>query len=195
MNVLVDANEVSSEILKNYSRRSSYDERAVVLNALMRNVQISNDTGIKKTLTDKEYFKISGESGIFIDTVKSYVNIFLHNLTLIREFYKHYIMIWDPNIKKLERRVRCYLHKLHHLAPIFDYERARVNLSILLGQLKKRSFWPKISTQICLVIFITDVLDKTVDELNRLIQGNIRALCGCSAYAFHRSRNKLNINP
>jgi hypothetical protein len=167
----------------------------MVLNALMRNAQISSEAVIKKTLTDKEYIKVSRESGVSIDMVKSIVGTFLCDLSLVRDFYKRCIMLWDPNLKNLERKVRCYLHKLHRLAPVFDYKRARVNLRILFGQLKKKVFWPKISTQTCLVIFITDVLDKDVDELNRLIQSNIRALCGCSAYAFHRSRNKLNINP
>ncbi len=195
LDVLVDVNGVSSELIKNYSRISTYNDRAIVLNSLMRNAQISRETVIKKSLTDKEYIKVSRESGSSIDKVKSIVSAFLRDLSRVRSFYMRYIMTWDPNLKNLERKVRCYLHKLHRLAPVFDYKRARVNLGILLEKLKKMAFWPKISTQTCLVIFITDVLDKDVDEFNRLIQCNIRTLCGCSAYAFHRSRNKLKINP
>ena len=138
LNVLVDINELSSELIKNYSRISIYDERAIALNTLMRNVQISNEAVIKKTLPDKEYFKVSRESGVSIDTVKSFVKTFLCNLSFVRKFYKYCIMTWDPNMKKLERKLRCYLHKLHRLAPVFDYERARVNLRVLLGQLKKK---------------------------------------------------------
>jgi hypothetical protein len=49
-------------------------------------------------------------------------------------------------------------------------------------------------TQVAIVIFITDLLDTTANRiLKKIIQTNLRALCCCSAYAFHRTRNKIGL--
>ena len=37
----------------------------------------------------------------------------------------------------------------------------------------------------------TDLLDKNKPQ--KIIQSNLRALCCCSAYAFHRTRNKIGL--
>ncbi len=46
-------------------------------------------------------------------------------------------------------------------------------------------------TKIAIVIYVTDLKDPQVEK--PIKQTNIRALCGCSAYAFHRTRNKLGL--
>lgn len=90
----------------------------------------------------------------------------------------------------LNRKVRIYLHKVHRIAPVFDYNRAKKNLGILQTFLSQNSFWPQISTQIAIVIYATD---KNSNNDKKLLQKNIRTLCNCSAYAFHRTKNMLNI--
>jgi len=46
-------------------------------------------------------------------------------------------------------------------------------------------------TQIAVTIFIRDILDK--GKTQKIIQANIRTLCSCSAYTFHRTRNKVGL--
>ncbi|MFX1393520.1 MAG: hypothetical protein ACFFAH_08090 [Promethearchaeota archaeon] len=82
------------------------------------------------------------------------------------------------------------LHKHYRIAPVFDYNRARANLKTLHKLCSIEAFWPQIPTQIATVIYITDYKSKN-DE--KLFQKNLRALCGCSAYAFHRTRNMLKL--
>ncbi|GAH62568.1 unnamed protein product [marine sediment metagenome] len=49
------------------------------------------------------------------------------------------------------------------------------------------------STQIAIVIYITDKNDESFPENEKILQKNIRTLCNSSAYAFHRTRNILKI--
>ena len=122
------------------------------------------------------------------------MNKFLYDLKLINEFYRDYNMKWEHEPKKLNRKIRAHLHKIHRFAPVFNYERAKKNLEILHLLLKKKLFWPQINTQIAIVIYVTDKNDKNYQDNERIIQKNIRMLCSCSAYAFHRTRNMLDIN-
>jgi hypothetical protein len=92
----------------------------------------------------------------------------------------------------MERKSRIYLHKVHHLAPVFDYGRAVVNLRSLCRLFSQENFFPLVSTQLAIVIYITDELDKNAPK--KLMQKNIRYVCSCSAYAFHMAKNRLNID-
>ena len=100
---------------------------------------------------------------------------------------------WTPDRKRLYRKVRVYLHKAHKIAPIFDYQRAKKNLELLHVLLGRKFFWPHVPTQLALIIFVTDRNDSILANNNYILQKNLRALCSCSAYAFHMARNKLNI--
>ena len=92
------------------------------------------------------------------------------------------------------RKVRIYLHKLHRLAPVFDYKRARENAKRLEIKLNQLCFRPQTMTQVAIVIYITDLLDKHHSRaFFKIIQSNLRVFCNCSAYAFHRTRNKIGL--
>ena len=85
-----------------------------------------------------------------------------------------------------------FLHKVYHLSPVFNYKRAKQNAGILRKRLDCLCFQPQIMTQIAVIVFITDFLDKS--KAQKAIQSNVRALCSSSAYAYHRTRNKIGIS-
>jgi hypothetical protein len=87
--------------------------------------------------------------------------------------------------------MKIYLHKFSRFAPVFDFHRAKQNACILEMKLNRICFWPQFMTQIAIVIYVTDLNDSRFEK--KIKQTNLRALCGCSAYAFHRSRNKLGL--
>ena len=119
---------------------------------------------------------------------------FFERATRFKQFLESGLIAWAPGKQQLLRKVRVYLHKTYKLAPIFDYDRAKKNLELLHVLLGRKFFWPHVPTQLALVIFVTDRNDSNLANNNFILQKNIRALCSCSAYAFHMARNKLGIN-
>ena len=122
------------------------------------------------------------------------MNNFLKEVKAFSEMLRSGYIAWTPERKRLFRKVRVYLHKAHKIAPVFDYQRAKKNLELLHVLLGRKFFWPHVPTQLALVIFVTDRKDPNLTNNNFIMQKNLRALCSCSAYAFHMARNKLKIN-
>ena len=122
------------------------------------------------------------------------VSKFLIEIKTFSEMLRSGYIAWTPEKKRLYRKVRVYLHKAHKIAPIFDYQRAKKNLELLHILLARNYFWPHITTQLALVIFVTDRNDSNLPFNNYILQKNLRSFCSCSAYAFHMARNKLKIN-
>ena len=181
--------------LEVHSEREKNKKRARVLNSFLRQYGICEGTKVLNELPADGYKRISCQTGISVVSVKTIIDKFLGDMDRINRFFKESTMPWTANLKRFERKLRCYIHRIHRLSPVFDYSRARVNASMLLKMMKKNALYPKIGVQACLVIFITDINDKNVEKDNRLIQKNLRMLCNCSAFAFHRARNVLGINP
>ena len=119
---------------------------------------------------------------------------FLMRVTYFKQFLESGLIAWAPGKQQLFRKVRVYLHKAYKIAPIFDYQRAKKNLELLHMLLGRNFFWPHVPTQLALIIFVTDRNAPSITSDNYILQKNIRALCSCSAYAFHMARNKLGIN-
>ena len=119
---------------------------------------------------------------------------FLERITYFKQFLESGLIAWAPGKQQLYRKVRVYLHKVHKIAPVFDYGRAKRNIELLHILLTRKFFWPHVPTQLALVIFVTDRNDPNLGKNNYILQKNLRALCSCSAYAFHMARNKLGIN-
>ena len=168
---------------------SQHRFKPIILNYLFRNFSFATNKGNVRVMTISEYDKISEVLNIPKPLVDKFISRFLVNLQLFKNF-----LVDNPEIlksKNQERKVRIYLHKLHRLAPIFDYKRARENAQILRKKLDHLFFWPQVMTQIATIIFITDILNK--DTTPKIIQANLRTLCSCSAYAFHRTRNKVGL--
>ena len=121
--------------------------------------------------------------------VRPIITRFLVNLVYFRRFLRSYKFTYDYT--KSLRRLIIYIHKLHRLAPIFDFPRARENARILKHNMANRCFLPQFTTQLAIVLYVTDINDKS--EVLAINQTNLRVLCDCSAYAFHRTRNKIGL--
>jgi hypothetical protein len=172
----------------------SYKEnRARVLDFLFRTYSLISDNQILNKLSNDIYNKISIKLNSPSSIVQNVIEKFLIDLNYFRDFFKENRIRWENQISRLNKKVRIFLHKIFRLAPIFDYKRARINLERLHQLLNQRLFWPKINTQVAIIIYITDKNDSESFREKKILQKNIRVLCDCSAYAFHRTRNMLGI--
>ena len=148
-----------------------------------------NDTTLI-TISNQGLERISEKIGLPYNQVYAYIRQFLAQVAYFRKLSQ------GCKIRRgsgnMERKTRIYLHKIHRFAPVFDYERARLNLKMLYRLFSKQRYLPSISTRLALVIYITDELDK--DKKDKLLQKNIRSICSCSAYAYHNAKNRLDID-
>jgi len=101
---------------------------------------------------------------------------------------------WRPGRRHIYDKLSFFLKRLYVTAPIFDQERAKKNLAALHNLLTINYYWPHITTQLALLIFVTDRNDPNITDKSYILQKNLRMLCTCSAYAFHCARNRLNIS-
>ncbi len=180
--------------LENFNDRTRNNKlnNKIILNYLFRNISfINNNNRLIQNYNPSEYLKISSKIHVSTLIIKETIENFLIDLKNFKRFLKNCKIHHDP--KNLNRKVRIYLHKIHRIAPIFNYNRAKKNLEILQSFLAKKNFWPTMSTQIAIVIYITDKNDESYPENEKILQKNVRTLCNSSAYAFHRTRNILNI--
>ncbi|MFX0083826.1 MAG: hypothetical protein ACFE94_18910 [Candidatus Hodarchaeota archaeon] len=163
--------------------------KEIVLNRLFREICFVSHLQKIRALTSQEYKDLADYTEFPVSLIHSIISKFLVNLIYFREFLRDYSFTYDYT--KSLRKLQVYLHKLHRFAPIFDYSRARENALILKTILARKCFLPKFTTQLAIVLFVTDLNDKEYE--NKIIQTNLRVFCNCSAYAFHRSRNKLGL--
>lgn len=183
------SNVSSSAEYYNKFYKSPQDLRPIVLNYLFRNITFVTRKEKIRALDLIEYREISNNIGVPVNLVHMFVSRFLVNLILLKTFLNNNQEIF--NSKDQNRKVRIYLHKIHRVAPVFDYKRARENAKRLKMKLDQLFFWPQTMTQIAITIFVTDLLDKIKEQ--KIIQANLRSLCCCSAYVFHRTRNKIGL--
>jgi len=169
--------------------KSQQEVKEIVLNYLFREICFVSHPQNIRSLTPQEYKDINESSDIPIPLIHSIVSKFLVNLIYFREFLRNFSFTYSYT--KSLRKLQIYLHKLHRFAPIFDYPRAKENARILKNILNKKCFLPQFTTQLAVIVFVTDLNDKEHEE--RIIQTNLRVFCNCSAYAFHRTRNKLGL--
>ena len=172
-----------------------YEEaRIIVINRLIRDYNLIEDSvenRIRQSFPSIFYGSISKNANISLVNVRNVIENFLKDASNFKKFLRFCTISWTHTPSKLYRKSRIYLHKVHKIAPIFHYERAKTNLRALHKFFEIEGFWPKISTQLAIVIFITDLLDKSEVFSKQIIQKNLRVLCDCSAYAFHRTRNRM----
>ena len=168
--------------------------KKVVLNYLFRHFCFVDEQNKIKEFRRKDLETIGKQTNLSNQIVVPLIDQFFENAHNLKIFFAAKPIAWEYNKTKLVKKVRIYLHKLHRIAPVFSYARAKENLEILHLLLEQKNHWPHITTQIALVIFITDRNDKSNNKGCYIIQKNLRAFCDCSAYAFHRARNILHIN-
>ena len=165
-----------------------------VINNLLRNFSICDDRNhIFGALEKSDYIELSKLVSAPSIIVKGIVERFLKNITYFEKFLRSCEFTSRHSLEKRYRYIKLYIHKIYRIAPVFDYKRARQNLQILLEHLDSRQFWPRITTQIAIVIYVTDKRGGNDTCSKKLMQKNIRVICFCSAYAFHRTRKKLHI--
>jgi len=165
-----------------------------IVNNLLRHFSIcTNHNHIISSLEKVNYNELSEMVSAPSSYVEGIVIKFLRNLIYFEKFLRTCKFTSRHSAKGRYRFVRLCLHKIHRIAPVFDYERAKQNLEILHAHLDALSFWPQFTTQIAVVIYVTDKNDKHNKYTKKLLQKNIRVLCSCSAYAFHRTRKKMRI--
>ena len=173
---------------------NSKNIRASILDYLLRNLSLykKNSEKVSDSFL-KEVYSVLPEEFLITQPIINYLlENFLTNLKYFRDLLRNCKIKWyKKDSKGRYRHIKIYIHKLHRLAPIFDYKRACTNLEKIHKLFGLKNFWPHLTTQLALVIFITDKKSKKTKEIQ---QNNLRALCNCSAYAFHRTRNKLEID-
>ena len=166
--------------------------KSYILNYLLRNYTINqlieNREDIFKEIAKKSnYIK---EKHISWEDIKDIFDKFYNSIILCKKFYNNYNNLKAYDLNNFFFRTRIRLHKIYKITPIFDFKRALHNLYALQKLFIKNNFRPKISTHLALTIYITD-LKRTEDYMPPLIQKNIQFITNCSAYAFHRNRNKI----
>ena len=166
------------------------DVRNTILNCLFRDYSFLTSDQKLRNLPIKELRGIAGFTKIPVKIVDAVVSKFLNELKYSREFFKNNSVSYTP-FSHL-RKMNIYLHKYNRFAPVFNYHRAKQNTRILEKKLSHLCLWPQFMTQVAVVIYVTDLNDPQCEK--KLRQTNIRALCDCSAFAFHRTRNKLGLN-
>ena len=166
-----------------------HEVRNTVLNCLFRDYSFFTPHQEVRELPLLELRGIAGTTKIPVKVVDSVVNKFLIELKHIREFFKSNSVSYTP-FSHL-RKMYIYLHKFSRFAPVFEFRRSKQNARILETKLSYLCLWPQFMTQVAIVIYVTDLNDPQFEK--KIKQTNLRALCGCSAYAFHRTRNKLGL--
>lgn len=188
--IIIDKNCIvtsfSSNVLTDFSSKS------IILNYIFRNVNFSNVCD--KIITIPKIKTISRR----INLSSTFIDLTIRKFLLSTIYFKRVLNLdcfsWNNKIDKLRRKLTIYLHKAYRIAPVFNYKRAKKNAEILISLMNKRFYFPRITTQLTIIIFVTDLNAKNQMFNLPIIQKNLRVFCDCSAYAFHRARNKLRIN-
>ncbi len=168
-------------------------DKKFIIDFLFRNISLESSIELGQNIRKSKIQKIIEKTSLPEDIVSSIIKNFLKNLSAFNNYLRKNKIKWNHDLESLKRKVRIYLHIVHRMAPVFNYRRAKINLEILCNALSERNFFPKIFTQIAIIIYITDLKNPSSDKNNKLLQKNIRTLCNCSAYAFHMTRKRLNI--
>lgn len=168
--------------------------KAKVLNYFFRFESFANDNNEYRDLSPLFVGSIVKDTSLPDSVVLRTALGFISEASKFSQLLRLGLVSWGSGEKSKLRQARFYLRRAHKIAPVFNYSRAIVNLGILHKILKKHFYWPRITTQLALTIFVTDRNDPTIAKQEYILQKNLRAFCACSAYAFHMARKKLNIN-
>ena len=162
-----------------------------VLVYFLNTISIVNreDSQLKQFFPSQIYKRISEKTSVSIPNIENIIKNFMRDIYYFRKFLANCFLKHNP--KNPKRKLRIYLHKIHKIAPIFDFKRARKNILPFLRLSYKCHLICQLSTQVARIIYITN--QKGGDD-SKILQKNIRAITGCSAYAYHRTRNKLKID-
>lgn len=187
-----NSNIHSEEYMIPFLIEQEFTTKYNVLNYVVRHMSFVNHQEKIVTIPQEKLRMVSKNTHIPNCIVNKVVRGFLINVLLFRDHMSAYKFSWSHGVKVQLSKVCVYLERLYNMAPVFDFTRAKKNLEILYKLLELNCYWPCLTTQLALVIFVTDRNDSQNSEF--ITQKNLRAICANSAYAFHRARNKLGIN-
>ena len=168
---------------------SQKDLRPFLLNNLFRQFSFATYNQKVSSLRPNEYIRLASVTKVPVKIIYPIVKGFLVELVYSKRFLRKHTFSYDQTARLVE--LQTYLQKIHRLAPVFDFKRAKENARILKIKLQDLCFFPQFTTQIAIVVFVTDLNDKKHEK--RIVQANLRLLCDCSAYSFHRTRKKLGL--
>ena len=168
--------------------------RTAIINLFFRYESLINDSNKVRTPDRLNLDKIAKKAKTSKGVVLYILNSFLGQLKDFHDFLTTRYENWTPGKKHIYEKLTVYLEKLYVIAPIFNFQRAKKNIDVLHYLLSNNYYWPHITTQLALLIFVTDRNDPNRQEKAYILQKNLRMLCTCSAYAFHCARNRLNIS-
>lgn len=171
-----------------------FSSKSTVLNYIFRRISFIDTHEQVIVISDHKLRYFSQEVKIPFDRIEQIVNDFLINAICFIRLLNCREFTWTNDLNKLRRMLKVYLHKAYRIAPVFDYERARINSEILIQLMKRQCYYPCFTTQLAIIIFVTDANNHQKVFDTPILQKNLRAFCSCSAYAFHRARNKLQID-
>lgn len=168
--------------------------REVIINSFFRNESLVDDNNMVRAPDSLNLEKIAQRTKSSKSVVLYILNSFFRDMKDFHEFLTTRFENWTPGQRHIYEKLKIYLKRLYDTAPIFNYQRAKKNIDVLHYLLSKNYYWPHITTQLALLLFVTDRNDVNVQKRAYILQKNLRMLCTCSAYAFHNARNKLNIS-
>ncbi len=168
---------------------SQNDLRPFLLNNLFRQVSFATYNQNVSSLRPLEYNKLASTTKLPVKIIYPIVKGFLVELVYFKRFLRKHAFSYNETAELDE--LITFLNKVHKLAPVFDFKRAKENARILKIKLQEICFFPQFTTQLAIVVFVTDLNDKY--HKKRIVQANLRLLCNCSPYSFHRTRNKLGL--
>jgi len=166
----------------------------VIINFLFRYESLIDNNNKIRAPYSLNLYLIAEETNASRSVVLYIFNNFLRELKEFHDFLNTRYENWTPGRSYIYEKVIIFLKRLYKTAPIFDYERAKKNLVALHKLLTINYYWPHITTQLALLIFVTDRNDPNITDKSYILQKNLRMLCTCSAYAFHCARNRLNVS-
>lgn len=168
--------------------------REAIINFFFRFESLVDENNIIRAPDSLNLEKIAQGTNSSRGVVLYILTSFFRDMKDFHEFLTTRFENWTPGQRHIYDKLKIYLKRLYVTAPIFNYQRAKKNIDVLHYLLSKNYYWPHITTQLALLIFVTDRNDANVQKRAYILQKNLRMLCTCSAYAFHNARNKLNIS-
>jgi len=168
--------------------------RREIINFFFRYESLIDDSSMIRTPDCLNLIKIAEGTNSSKGVVLYILNSFYRDMKDFHEFLSTRFENWTPGRRHIYEKLNIYLKRLYITAPIFNFQRAKKNLDVLHKLLSYSYYWPHITTQLALLVFVTDRNDPNVKQKGHILQKNLRMLCTCSAYAFHCARNRLNIS-
>ncbi|KKL72628.1 hypothetical protein LCGC14_2083030, partial [marine sediment metagenome] len=123
---------------------SQNDLRPFLLNNLFRQASFATYNQNVSSVRPSEYTKLASTTKLPVKIIYPIVKGFLIELVYFKRFLRKHIFSYNETAKLDE--LITFLNKVHKLAPVFDFKRARENARILKIKLQEMCFFPHFTT-------------------------------------------------